>query len=149
MNDNAQTRFDVALRQTTLATEVALETVGERAFLPLQEPAPVGSVLELHAVNGDRQAFIVESVIETVSEGAEGKTGCLGRCAGADELTTAGEVGSETWGPAGTRNDPESGPPAERAAQQAEPSVETTEDNSQDAPKPSGKSKRRKGRKRT
>jgi hypothetical protein len=89
----SETAVRVDLRQATLSESARLRESGEQAFLCLENPPPVRSLLRI--THGEEQrAFEVGRVIEVIDEG-EAERGCYGTFVALDRLAEQLRVGSE------------------------------------------------------
>jgi hypothetical protein len=89
----SETVVRVDLRQATLSESARLRENGEQAFLCLENPPPVRSLLRI-TVGDEQRVFEVGRVIEVVDEnGAE--RGCHGIFVALDRLAEQQRVGSE------------------------------------------------------
>jgi hypothetical protein len=90
MSENA---VRVDLRQATLSESARLRESGEQAFLCLENPPPVRSLLRI-TVGDEQRAFEVGRVIEVVDE-SEAERGCYGAFVEVERLAEQQRVGSE------------------------------------------------------
>jgi hypothetical protein len=90
MSENA---VRVDLRQATLSESARLRESGEQAFLCLENPPPVRSLLRI-TVGDEQRAFEVGRVIEVVDE-SEAERGCYGAFVAVERLAEQQRVGSE------------------------------------------------------
>jgi hypothetical protein len=96
----SETAVRVDLRQATLSESARLRETGEQAFLCLENPPPVRSLLRI-TVGEEQRAFEVGRVIEVVDEG-EAERGCYGAFVALERLTEQQRVGSEHLQPTGS-----------------------------------------------
>lgn len=89
----SETAVRVDLRQATLSESARLRETGEQAFLCLENPPPVRSLLRI-SVGEEQRAFEVGRVIEVVDEG-EAERGCYGSFVALERLADQQRVGSE------------------------------------------------------
>jgi hypothetical protein len=89
----SETVVRVDLRQATLSESARLRETGEQAFLCLENPPPVRSLLRI-TVGDEQRAFEVGRVIEVVDE-SEAERGCYGTFIALDRLAEQQRVGSE------------------------------------------------------
>lgn len=89
----SETAVRVDLRQATLSESARLRESGEQAFLCLENPPPVRSLLRI-TVGEEQRAFEVGRVIEVVDE-SEAERGCYGAFVALERLVEQQRVGSE------------------------------------------------------
>jgi hypothetical protein len=89
----SETAVRVDLRQATLSESARLRETGEQAFLCLENPPPVRSLLRI-TVGEEQRAFEVGRVIEVVDE-SEAERGCYGAFVALERLAEQQRVGSE------------------------------------------------------
>lgn len=89
----SETAVRVDLRQATLSESARLRETGEQAFLCLENPPPVRSLLRI-TVGEQQRAFEVGRVIEVVDE-SEAERGCHGAFVALERLVEQQRVGSE------------------------------------------------------
>jgi hypothetical protein len=91
----SETVVRVDLRQSTLSEHARLREAGELAFLALDNPPPVRSLLRLIEAGAEEpRAFEVARVVEVV-EDDEPARGCYGRYIELERLDEQAKVGSE------------------------------------------------------
>jgi hypothetical protein len=89
----SETAVRVDLRQATLSESARLRESGEQAFLCLENPPPVRSLLRI-TYGEEQRAFEVGRVIEVIDE-SEAERGCYGTFVALDRLAEQLRVGSE------------------------------------------------------
>jgi hypothetical protein len=89
----SETAVRVELRQATLSESARLREKGEQAFLCLENPPPVRSLLRI-TIGEEQRAFEVGRVIEVVDE-SEAERGCHGTFVALERLAEQLRVGSE------------------------------------------------------
>ncbi len=89
----SETAVRVDLRQATLSESARLRETSEQAFLCLENPPPVRSLLRI-SVGETQRAFEVGRVIEVVDE-IEAERGCYGAFVALERLSEQQRVGSE------------------------------------------------------
>jgi hypothetical protein len=89
----SETAVRVDLRQATLSESARLRETSEQAFLCLENPPPVRSLLRI-TVGETQRAFEVGRVIEVVDE-IEAERGCYGAFVALERLSEQQRVGSE------------------------------------------------------